>query len=185
MHDIDRPKNFTCNGKCSRCGECCTPLIPITLKEYKTIKKYIKKHDIKPSNTLRGDNFYVKCCFYDFEEKKCKINEVKPEVCKNFMCNSSKEKIEKDIKYYDKRADINGEHIDRFVPMDLLFYDYPIMLLMILSNLTNFNNENQLIERLKELGSDRKFFEKNNITSTYEVAEAIEDGRIKLDWERD
>ncbi len=179
---MNKVKNFSCKGNCSRCGECCTPVLPITLDEYKTIKKFIKDNDIKPTEMLRGDNFYVKCCFYDFEEKKCKINDVKPEVCKNFMCNSSEEKIKKDIKYYDKRADINGEHTDRFVPMDLLFYDNPIMTIMIVNKELNADNNKKMIHILKELGSDKKFFEKNNITNTYEIAEAIEKGDIKLSW---
>ena len=37
----DEIKNNYIDGKCSRCGECCTPFIPITNKEYKTgLKKY-------------------------------------------------------------------------------------------------------------------------------------------------
>ena len=37
-----------CNGKCSNCGGCCIPWLPLTYKEIDTIKDYISKHNIKP-----------------------------------------------------------------------------------------------------------------------------------------
>ena len=59
------------------------------------------------------------------ENKRCTIYPVRPEVCKNFICSASNSKIKRDRYYYDRRADVNGVHLDRFTTMDLLFYDDP------------------------------------------------------------
>ena len=40
--------DFTINGKCSNCGECCGSILPVTKKEIKRIKAYVRKHNIKP-----------------------------------------------------------------------------------------------------------------------------------------
>lgn len=42
--------DFTKDGKCSSCGSCCSRYLPISEKELKTIKRYVKKHHIKPQN---------------------------------------------------------------------------------------------------------------------------------------
>lgn len=39
--------DFTFNGKCSNCGQCCSNLLPLSDSEVKRIKQYIKKHNIK------------------------------------------------------------------------------------------------------------------------------------------
>lgn len=43
-----RSKDYTHNGTCSRCGNCCTHHLLITPTEQQKIKDYIKKHHIKP-----------------------------------------------------------------------------------------------------------------------------------------
>lgn len=40
-------EDFTKNGECSRCGNCCGRLLPLSKKEMDAIKNYIKKHNIK------------------------------------------------------------------------------------------------------------------------------------------
>lgn len=35
--------NFCQNGKCIGCGECCSALLPVSEKEIRIIKKYVKK----------------------------------------------------------------------------------------------------------------------------------------------
>lgn len=116
-------KDYTCNGKCSNCGNCCIPWVPITDYEYTVIKNYIKEHDIKPQPIQVSNNdIYLDCCFHDRINKKCMIYEVRPEVCSNFICSSSKEKINKDREHYDNRANINGS-TGRLMPLDLLFYN--------------------------------------------------------------
>ena len=114
-----------CNGKCSNCGNCCIPWLPLTNEEIKVIKDYISKHNIKPIPLQEGNNYYLDCCFHDRKNKRCTIYPVRPEVCRNFICSASNSKIKKDRYYYDKRADVNGVHLDKFTTMDLLFYDDP------------------------------------------------------------
>lgn len=38
--------DFAKDGKCSGCGRCCSNYLPISSKEIKEIKRYIKKHHI-------------------------------------------------------------------------------------------------------------------------------------------
>ena len=39
---INHVKDFSINGKCSMCGECCGAILPVSEKEIKRIKKYVK-----------------------------------------------------------------------------------------------------------------------------------------------
>ena len=128
MYTNKLPTHFPephCNGKCSNCGGCCIPWLPLTYKEIDTIKDYISKHNIKPIPLQEGNDYYFDCCFHDRKNKRCTIYPVRPEVCKNFICSASNSKIKRDRYYYDRRADVNGVHLDRFTTMDLLFHDDP------------------------------------------------------------
>ena len=85
--------DFTKDGKCSECGGCCSDLLPMTNKEINTIRHYIKKHNIQ--RQLHGVNVLAKevhdhqCPFLDLTKpnKKCLIYEVRPQICKDFVCN--------------------------------------------------------------------------------------------------
>ena len=174
---------FECNGQCSRCGECCTPMLPLTLDEIKTIKEYIKEHNIKMENPVRGNNVYVRCPFYNIDEKKCNIYEVRPEVCKAYRCSYNKRKTLKNIKYFDSRADVNGNHLDRFVPLDLLFYNSPIMTLLIMDKQLHISDEALMRHRLFQFGGDIEFFADTGLPSTHDILVGLSDGSIKIDWE--
>lgn len=150
------PKDFTCNGKCSNCGNCCIPWIPITNYEKNKIEKYIKDNNIKLEPLIVADkNIYLDCCFHDRVNKKCKIYEVRPEVCSNFICSNSMEIIDKDRNHYDNRADINGS-TGKLVPLDLLFYNRLDTLiytaLMVLKNKNIPTNKDNLKNVLGILG---------------------------------
>ena len=177
--------NFECNGRCSRCGECCTPMLPLTLDEYHTIKNYIEEHDIKCEEFVQPEGVYVRCPFYNIKERKCNIYEVRPEVCKAFRCSFDKKKVADNIKYFDERADINGNHLNRFVPMDLLFYGNPLLTLIILYKQFNCDSPAKLTSMLWKLGLDRKFFDETGLPNTHDVLEGIRDGKIKMDWSED
>ncbi len=86
--------DYTCNGKCSNCGNCCGDLLPLSHKEIKTIKYYLRHHrDIKATPqdlTAKIDNT---CPFRDNENKKCKIYEVRPRICSAFKCDYNQEDI--------------------------------------------------------------------------------------------
>ena len=85
----DNIKDMTCNGNCSRCGNCCGLFIPFNDEDLPKIKKYVKQHNIKQENRLNimTGQFEARCCFYDKVNKKCNIYEVRPYVCRDFICN--------------------------------------------------------------------------------------------------
>ena len=174
--------NCSCNGNCSRCGECCTPMLPITLDEYYKIKAYVEEHKVPYINPCKPEGVYIKCPFFDPEKRKCNIYEVRPEVCREFICSKSNKYINKARKYYDSRADINGNHLDRFVPMDLLFFDSPILSLMIAMKMLDCNTPYKMYMTLQRLGDDTEFFKKYNIPSSRDINKEIAKGNIKLEW---
>ena len=77
----------TINGKCSCCGDCCGNRLPMNQEEINTIQKYIKKHIIKP--TIRV--------------LKCKIYPLRPQICREFICNVGK-------RFVPSLAVLDGEH---------------------------------------------------------------------------
>ena len=87
--------DFTINGVCSNCGECCTRFLRMSSGEKKNILRYLKKNDITLSLTKMPFNLnttiYNICPFRDLTDKKCLIYPVRPEVCKSFICNNPKE----------------------------------------------------------------------------------------------
>ena len=85
--------NFTENVKCSNCGSCCSNMLPMSDAEITRIKQYIKKHKIKEQrhNVLNG--YDMTCPFRDEANKKCLIYEIRPEICRQFMCNHTKADI--------------------------------------------------------------------------------------------
>lgn len=80
-------KDFTKDGKCSNCGQCCSNLLPLSEAEIKRIKAYIKKHGIKEQrhNALMAVD--MTCPFRDERNKKCLIYDIRPAICREFMCN--------------------------------------------------------------------------------------------------
>ena len=82
--------DFTINGKCSKCGQCCSAILPVTPQEVERIRKYIEKNNIKPVSTLKilaTKTIDLTCPFY--EKSKCLVYEVRPRICKDFMCNKT------------------------------------------------------------------------------------------------
>lgn len=77
--------NNTICGKCSKCGECCSPFLPICQDELNIIQKYIIDNNIKPQTQLLVMQNRLACPYYD--GKKCLIYEVRPLICKEFYCN--------------------------------------------------------------------------------------------------
>ena len=89
--NINHVKDFSINGKCSMCGECCGAILPVSEKEIKRIKKYVVEHNIKinvnPINTLSEKMIDLTCPFRNNKERKCDIYEVRPKICRSFICN--------------------------------------------------------------------------------------------------
>lgn len=115
-------------GECSRCGECCAAMIPLTRKEEKEIRKYIKENEIEPEFFLKDNAMNLQCCFYDKENKLCKIYEVRPSICRSFKCNRLTSELNKERDDNHKRAywnNISNGKEKNITDMRLLFYDDP------------------------------------------------------------
>lgn len=110
--------DFTKDGKCVGCGMCCSDFLPISSKEIKQIKWHIQKNHIKEQR----HNFPVlgidlTCPFLDDsqEKSKCTIYEVRPEVCRSFVCNDphgaqkNKKLLHKKYRPVDMREVFFGE----------------------------------------------------------------------------
>ena len=86
--------NFTKDGKCVSCGNCCTALLPVTKEELKTIKRYIKRKHIKPIVHSVNVDIDLSCPFRNDNEKKCNIYEVRPTICRDFKCDKPQKMID-------------------------------------------------------------------------------------------
>lgn len=89
--------DFTKDGKCSSCGQCCSNLLPMSTKDVKRIKRYVEKHHIpeqKHNYPMSVETFDLICPFRSEKEQKCLIYEVRPMICRDFQCNKPKDGIE-------------------------------------------------------------------------------------------
>ncbi len=115
---------YSCNGICSKCGNCCTNFLPITKKEITKIKQYVSENNIQPENRKFGNNIVMQCPFLNQKTKKCNIYKVRPFVCRNFLCSHKDWKKRREL--YMQRADFNGmDRKGNFNPvysMDELIY---------------------------------------------------------------
>ena len=89
--------NFTDDGKCIQCGECCSNYLPMTEREIRIIKAYIKKNGIRPHSHITPTRFPTldfTCPFLNGqkEKEKCDIYKVRPLVCQEFICDPEKRK---------------------------------------------------------------------------------------------
>lgn len=98
--------DFTKDGKCSNCGNCCSDWLPISHEEAREIKRYIKKHGIKEQKhfapTLKQPDIDLTCPFRNNAESRCEIYEVRPEICRQFQCDKPKKQIELDRERFAK-----------------------------------------------------------------------------------
>ena len=98
--------DFTVDGKCSNCGSCCSNLLPMSAKEIKVIKRYIKKKGIKeqvrryPTTATPLD---FTCPFRSDAERKCLIYEVRPAICRDFQCDKPRKHIKANNNMYHGR----------------------------------------------------------------------------------
>lgn len=88
--------DFTKDGECSGCGQCCSNILPISATDAKRILKYVRRKHIKECvhqpPTAQPYEDYT-CPFRDDEKKICTIYEVRPAICKDFRCDKPKKGI--------------------------------------------------------------------------------------------
>lgn len=117
-------KDSTVDGKCSNCGECCTEFVPLTKSEYKNIKEYLKRHpEITNEQHITPEGLHVLCPFRDRENKRCKIYEVRPFVCRRFICNLPMNQLEKNKLFGLQRAYYNNMDPSSIVSFHTLFFN--------------------------------------------------------------
>lgn len=79
--------DYTKDGKCSCCGQCCSNYLPMTDVELKHLISWAKKHRYQP--LVVEDTLDVTCPFLDKTTSKCVCYDVRPEVCRRFTCKSA------------------------------------------------------------------------------------------------
>jgi Fe-S-cluster containining protein len=92
IKDYKNVHNYTIDGKCSGCGNCCSNWLPLTNNDVDRIKAYIRKNNIKeqihcvPFSAQIND---YTCPFLVFNgtNKKCSIYPVRPRICREFICD--------------------------------------------------------------------------------------------------
>ena len=96
--------DYTKDGQCSNCGECCSDFLPISQEEIKRIKTYIKKRGITEQKHFFPLAKYPQadftCPFRNNAERKCVIYEVRPAICRDFRCDKPRQKIKADKAMY-------------------------------------------------------------------------------------
>jgi hypothetical protein len=85
--------NYTDNGRCTGCGDCCGRLLPLSKKEVKTIRRYVAKKKIQPHTIITPSMaplLDMNCPFLDTtkEKDKCMIYDIRPDICRSFKCDN-------------------------------------------------------------------------------------------------
>ena len=129
---MENTVNFCKNGKCSRCGNCCTPFIPMSKTEVKKIRTYLKRHPkiaeqaFKKPIIVNGDAI-IQCCFYDVDKKICTIYDVRPLICQMFKCDQPLRKVMDNKDFVNARADYNTKVPKTITDFRDLFFEDPSM----------------------------------------------------------
>lgn len=80
--------NYTVNGHCSGCGECCSDTLPLSKSDIKRIKRYMIHKKVRAVN--RGNCMELDCtCPFLNENNRCNIYEVRPKICRVYQCDKS------------------------------------------------------------------------------------------------
>ena len=65
--------NYTCNGQCSNCGQCCGDILHLSNQEIKRIDDYLKTHKVEETPRCIIYEYDNTCPFRDNENKKFTI----------------------------------------------------------------------------------------------------------------
>lgn len=82
-------KDYSCNGKCSHCGACCSDIIPLLPSEIDTLRHFIRKNNYKPHThacTVLMTNPYDATCPFLDDKGECVVYSIRPEICRLFSC---------------------------------------------------------------------------------------------------
>ena len=86
--------DFTVDGKCSHCGQCCGNFLMLSEAEIAKIHRYMTAHKLKEHKHLYPTSMPVSdmtCPFLDDskEKNKCDLQDVKPAICRAFICSDT------------------------------------------------------------------------------------------------
>lgn len=88
-------KDFTCNGKCSKCGECCGAILPLDQEDLDKISKYVlenKIHSIAATLIMQNK---LQCPYYTGnKERGCAIYLARPKICRFYKCDKKEISLE-------------------------------------------------------------------------------------------
>lgn len=95
MYIENSSKDLTCNGECTKCGECCSWFLPISPKDIERMKKYIKANNIKIQQQVLVMQSKLMCPYYTGnKEKGCSIYAARPDICRFYQCNKVSASLE-------------------------------------------------------------------------------------------
>ena len=95
--------DYTKDGECSGCGNCCSDLLPLSAKECARIREYVRRKHIQECVNRPPTAGPVQdwtCPFRDNMRKICTIYEVRPAICRDFRCDKPRKQIEADKRMY-------------------------------------------------------------------------------------
>ena len=98
--------DYTQDGQCSSCGNCCSDFLPMSAKEDKRIREYVQRKHIQECINVPPTNEEVEdytCPFRDNVNRICTIYEVRPAICRDFRCDKPRKKIQADKRMYHGR----------------------------------------------------------------------------------
>lgn len=103
------PIDFTKNGSCSNCGQCCSNFLPMPSSEVKRIKRYVEKNRITEQTNLfptSNRTIDMTCPFRSEKIRGCLIYEVRPTICRMFQCNQPKPTVAQRKELMHKKYDV-------------------------------------------------------------------------------
>ena len=101
--------DFTVNGKCSRCGSCCSRYLPLSRSEIRDIKRYVEKKHIQRQIHIGVPTakpiLDLVCPFLKMNVDggtECMAYPVRPHICRAFKCNQPPSKIKENKEQFWK-----------------------------------------------------------------------------------
>lgn len=109
--------DFTVDNECSNCGNCCSNFLPLSEGEVDRIKRYIKKHGIKPRKfnaPVANPVVDMVCPFRSEFEKKCVIYSIRPLICRDFRCDKPAKEIQASKRLYHRKNRVVNMRLEFF-----------------------------------------------------------------------
>lgn len=135
--------DFTNDGECSGCGECCSNYLPLTRWEIHRLKLWAQRHKYVPE--LTGDVLDVTCPFLDKHTKRCVCYKERPEICKQFTCRKAIAK-DPDLVRIQAQCDIHNLRLEIFGDKNTLPYGHFVLLMEYIRNNPSGSMEIQVKE---------------------------------------